>query len=160
MQRMGRLNRRLENPDGPCCLVYDYDGMDGRPYRRADLKAARDVVRKLAEERRVLSQRDLKNALDGMPEEVDDIRFHSAWLDGGWESKQATLREGDATVPFCWSNTRATSASGSRKSAKVRPSKNGWCRSCTTRKESTSFAGINGYSLVSDVEYDEEKGAR
>ena len=99
VQRMGRLNRRLKNQDGAHCLVYDYDGMDGRPYRHADLKAARDAVKRLTEEHRVLCQRDLKNALDGMPEAVDDIKFHSAWLDSGWESKPATLREGDATVP-------------------------------------------------------------
>ncbi len=99
MQRMGRLNRRLENRDGSHCLVYDYDGMDGRPYRRADLKAAHDSVKKLAEKRRTLSQRDLKNTLDEMPEVVDDIKFHSSWLDEGWESKQAILREGNATVP-------------------------------------------------------------
>ena len=113
MQRMGRLNRRLENPDGASCLVYDYDGMDGRPYRRADLKAARDVVRKLAEERPVLSQRDLKDALDEIPEAVDDIKFHSAWLRRR-VGKQTGILALRAMPPyrFCWRNTRTTSASG------------------------------------------------
>ena len=97
---MGRLNRHLENRDGARCLVYDYDGRDGRPYRRTDLSAARDAVGTLAGEyrNRALSQRDLKETLDGIPE-AEDIKFHSSWLDGGWESRQADLREGDATVP-------------------------------------------------------------
>ena len=48
VQRMGRLNRRRENLNGAQCLIYDYDGMDGRPYLRANLNAARDAVKKLA----------------------------------------------------------------------------------------------------------------
>ena len=159
VQRMGRLNRRLENQDGACCLVYDYDGMDGRPYRRADLEAARYAVRKLAEEHRALCQRDLKNALDGMPEVVDDIKFHSAWLDGGWESKPATLREGDATVPVLL----AQHEDGIRKrineigkSGAVKE----WLVPILVSKEVRRVGDIGGYPLVSGVEYDEEKGAR
>ena len=160
MQRMGRLNRRLENPDGARCLVYDYDGMDGRPYRRSDLKAARDVVRKLAEERRVLSQRDLKNALDGMPEEVDDIKFHSAWLDGGWESKPATLREGDATVPVLLVQHEDDIRKRIKEIGKSEAVKEWLVPILHDKKGIHVLRRINGYPLVCGVEYDEEKGAR
>ena len=160
VQRMGRLNRRLKNPDGARCLVYDYDGMDGRPYLRADLNAARDAIKKLAEKRRVLSQRDLKNTLDEMPEEVDDIKFHSSWLDGGWESKPSTLREGDATVPVLLVQhedeiRRRISEIGKNTAIKE------WLVPILVGRKGIGRVGsIGGYPLVSGVEYDEEKGAR
>ena len=160
MQRMGRLNRRLENPDSASCLVYDYDGMDGRPYRRADLKAARDVVRKLAEERPVLSQRDLKDALDEIPEAVDDIKFHSAWLDGGWETKQASLREGDATVPVLLAQHEDDIRKRIKEIGKSLAVKEWLVPILQDKKGIRVLRKINGYPLVSGVEYDEEKGAR
>ena len=160
VQRMGRLNRRfpLENPDGARCLVYDYDGMNGRPYLRADLKAAREAVKKLAEKRRALSQRDLKNALDEMPEVVDDIKFHSSWLDGAWESKQATLREGDATVPVLLAqheNEIRRRVGEIGKSWAVKE----WLVPILAGT-GKRVGSIGGYPLVSGVEYDQEKGAR
>ena len=159
VQRMGRLNRRLENPDGAQCLVYDYDGMDGRPYLRADLKAARDSVKKLAEKCCVLSQRDLKNVLDEMLEEVDDIKFHSSWLDGGWESKPSTLREGDATVSVLLAQhedaiRELINESGQNTDVKE------WLVPILASKQIGRVGSIGGYPLVSGVEYDEEKGAR
>ncbi len=163
VQRMGRLNRRLENPAGARCLVYDYDGMDGRPYRRVDLKAARDTVGSLAEEGKALSQRDLKNALEGMPEAADDIKFHSAWLDGGWESRQATLREGDATVPVLLVQheddiRKRIGETGGNADVKE------WLvpiLAGTRDARGIRVVGrIGGYPLVSGVKYDEEKGAR
>ena len=160
MQRMGRLNRHLENSNGAHCLVYDYDGMDGRPYRRADLNAAREAIKKLAEERRVFSQRDLKNALDRMPEEVDDIKFHSAWLDGGWESKPATLREGGATVPVLLAQHEddlheRINEIGRRAAVKE------WLVPILYEKKGVHvLRKIGGYPQVSGVEYSEEKGAR
>lgn len=161
VQRMGRLNRRFppENPDGAQCLVYDYDGMDGRPYLRADLKAARDSVKKLAEKRQVLSQRDLKNALDEMPEEVDDIKFHSSWLDGGWESKPSTLREGDATVPVLLAQHEDAIRERIDEIGKNTAIKE-WLVPILASKQIGRVGSIGGYPLVSGVEYDEEKGAR
>ena len=162
VQRMGRLNRRLENLDGAACLVYDYDGMDGRPYRRVDLTAARDTVGNLAE-REVLSQRDLRNALERMPEADDSIKFHSAWLDGGWESRQATLREGDATVPVLLAQhkdhiRRRIEEIGENAAVKE------WLvpiLAGTRDAEGVHIIGrIRGYPLVSGIKYDEEKGAR
>ena len=160
VQRMGRLNRRLENPDGARCLVYDYDGMDGRPYLRADLEAARDAVKKLAEKRRVLSQRDLKDALDEMPEVVDDIKFHSSWLDGGWESKPSTLREGDATVPVLLVEQEDEIRERMKKIGKNTAIKEWLVPILATKKGVGRVGGIGGYPVVSGVKYDEEKGAR
>ncbi len=163
VQRMGRLNRRLTNPDGALCLVYDYDGMDGRPYRRADLKTARDAVRILAEARGQLSQRDLKNELDGMPEAVDDIKFHSAWLDGGWESRQAALREGDATVPVLLAQHESDIRERIRevgKNAAVKAVKEWLVPILHGAREFRVVGRIGGYPVVYGVEYDEEKGAR
>ena len=159
VQRMGRLNRRLENPDGARCLVYDYDGMDGRPYLRADLKEARDAVKNLAEKRGAISQRDLKNALDEMPEVVDDIKFHSSWLDGGWESKPSTLREGDATVPVLLAQHEDEIRERINEIGQNTAIKE-WLVPILTSKQIGRVGSIGGYPLVSGVEYDEEKGAR
>ena len=161
VQRMGRLNRRfpLENPDGAWCLIYDYDGMDGRPYLRADLKVARDAVKKLAEKHCALSQRDLKNALDEMPEVVDDIKFHSSWLDGGWESKPSTLREGDATVPVLLAQHEDEIRERIEEIGKNAAIKE-WLVPILASKQIGRVGSIGGYPLVSGVEYDEEKGAR
>lgn len=159
VQRMGRLNRRLENPAGARCLVYDYEGMDGRPYLRADLKAARQAVKKLADKRRILSQRDLKNALNEMPEGVDDIKYHSSWLDGAWESKQATLREGDATIPVLLAQHEDEVRTRIREFGKNAAVKE-WLVPILASKRVSRVGSIGGYPLVSGVEYDEEKGAR
>lgn len=162
VQRMGRLNRRfpLESPGGAQCLVYDYDGMDGRPYLRADLKLAREAIKKLAEKRRVLSQRDLKNALDAMPEQVDDIKFHSSWLDGGWESKPSTLREGDATVPVLLAKHEDEIHKRINEIGKNTAIKEWLVPIFVGRKGIGRVGSIGGYPLVSGLEYDEEKGAR
>ena len=160
VQRMGRLNRRRENPDGARCLVYDYDGVDGRPYLRAELQVAREAVSRLAEERRVLSQRDLKDALDEMPEAVDDIKFHSSWLDGGWESKPSTLREGDATVPVLLAQHEDEIRVRIEEIGKSTAIKE-WLVPILAGKKGTGRVGsIGGYPLVSGVEYSEEMGAR
>ena len=160
VQRMGRLNRRLENRDGAQCLVYDYDGMDGRPYLRADLKAARESVKKLTEKHRAISQRDLKSALDKMPEVVDDIKFHSSWLDGGWESKPSTLREGDATVPVLLERHKDDIRKRIKEIGEREAVKEWLVPILTTKKGVGRVGSIGGYPLVSGVEYDEEKGAR
>ena len=159
VQRMGRLNRRRENKRGAYCLVYDYDGMDGRPYLRADLKAARDAVEKLSQEDKTLSQRDLKDALDEMPEMVDDIKFHSSWLDGGWESKPSTLREGDATVPVLLAQHEDKIREHIKASDKNGAIKE-WLVPILLGRKISRVGSIGGYPLVSGVEYDEEKGAR
>ena len=95
-----------------------------------------------------------------MPEEVDDIKFHSSWLDGGWESKPSTLREGEATVPVLLVQHENEIRERIKEIGQnTGPSRSGWFRFWP---ESKSFAStrIGGYPLVSGVEYDEEIGAR
>ena len=159
VQRMGRLNRRLENRDGAQCLVYDYDGLDGRPYLRADLKVAREAVKKLTEKHRAISQRDLKSALDEMPEVVDDIKIHSSWLDGGWESKPSTLREGDATVPVLLEQHEDDIRKRIKEIGEREAVKEWLVPILATKKGVRRVGSIGGYPLVSGVEYDEQKGA-
>ena len=158
VQRMGRLNRRRKHPAGACCLVYDYQGFDGRPYRIADLEASRSVVKELAEEHRVLCQRDLKNALDRMPEADDIIDSYSAWLDGRWESKQATLREGEATVPVLLKEDEEEIHRQIHRLGKD-AIKEWLVPILVSMKGVTRIGNIGGYPLVSGVKYD-EKGAR
>ena len=159
MQRMGRLNRRLENTDGAPCLVYDYEGRDGRPYHHVELDATRDSVKQLAEESGGLSQRDLKDALNGMQEADDDIKFYSSWLDGGWESKQATLREGEATVPVLLEQheneiKECAGKIGQREAVKK------WLVPILYQKKGVRvLRKIGNYPLVSGVEYNEQTGA-
>ena len=159
MQRLGRLNRRLEHPGGAPGLIHDDDCRDGRPYRRADLAAAREAVQVLAQRGAPASQRDLKDTLDAMNEAVDDIKFHSAWLDGGWESQPATLREGDATVPVLLAQHEETirrriAEAGTGMAVKE------WLVPILQRKGVHVVGKIGGYPLVSGVDYDEEVGAR
>ena len=159
MQRMGRLNRRREHPGGARCLIYDDDCRDGYPYRRADLAAAREALQRLTQRGGNASQRDLKETLDEMTEAVDDIKFHSAWIDGGWESRPATLREGDATVPVVLAQHEAAirrriGEVGAGMAVKE------WLVPILQRKEVRVLGRIRRYPLVSGVEYDQEIGAR
>ena len=157
VQRLGRLNRRLENPDGARCLIYDYNGRDGRPYRHIELEAARDAVERLTE--RDLSQRDLKNALDEIQEDVKDIKFYSAWLDGGWESRQAPLREGDATLPVLLEQHKNEIGTSIQEMGRSLAVKNWLVPVLHDRKSVRVIRKIGGYPLVSGVEYDDQTGA-
>ena len=159
MQRMGRLNRRLEHPDGSRCMIYDADCRDGRPYRLADLATARKTVGELAAHGEIISQRKLKEILNQMPEAMDDIKFHSAWVDGGWESKPATLRDGDATVPVLLEQHEETVRERMGEVGAGLAVKE-WLVPILYRKGVHVLGRIGGYPLVSGLEYDEEIGAR
>lgn len=170
VQRMGRLNRRRENPDGRC-LVHDYGGMDGGrspyadlPYSRADLEASRGAIRGLVEEDKVLSQRDLKNALEGMPETSDNIKFGSVWLDGGWESKQANLREGEATRQVLLAEHEDRIREQIKEIGERGAVREWLVPILTSTLEKDKNVRIEGqirkYPLVSGVKYDRETGAR
>lgn len=158
-QRLGRLNRRLEHHEGAPCLIYDADCRDGRPYWRADLAAARDAVRQLTDQGGVVSQLDLKQTLNRMAEGSNDIKFHSAWVDGGWESKPATLREGDATIPVLLQQHEDTVR---ERTIEVGPALavKEWLVPIVQRDGIHVVRRVGGYPLVSGVEYDEEVGAR
>ena len=166
VQRMGRLNRRRENPDGARCLVHDYGGMGGRspyadlPYNRADLEASRGAIRSLVDGDKVLSQRDLKNALEGMPETSDNIKFGSVWLDGGWESKQSNLREGEPTRQVLLAE-HEDRIRESIKEVGERAAVREWLVPILTSAKGVRTEGqIRKYPLVSGVKYDRETGAR
>lgn len=159
MQRMGRLNRRLEHHDGARCLIYDAECNDGRPYRLADLAAARDAVRQLAARPTVSSQRDLKRTLNEMAETEGDIKFHSAWIDGGWESRPATLREGEATIPVLLQHHEDTVRARAAEVGTGLAVKE-WLVPIMPRAGVRVVRRLGGYPLVSGVEYDEEVGAR
>ena len=159
MQRMGRLNRRLAHPRGARCLIHDADCHDGRPYRRTDLDAAREAVQRLTDRGAVISQHDLKEVLNRIPEAENDIKFHSAWLDGGWESRPATLREGDATLPVLLEQHEDL-LRARRAEAGARLAVNEWLVPILPSKKVRVLRRVGGYPLVSGVAYDEEVGAR
>ena len=97
VQRLGRLNRRGEAERGARCLVYPFSCKDGEPYRVSDLKAGNEIVKRLSNDDKVLSQAILKKELDTLTQN-EELKLHSSWIDGGWESRQATLRESGATI--------------------------------------------------------------
>jgi CRISPR-associated endonuclease/helicase Cas3 len=96
IQRLGRLNRR-STPHEPSpirsCVVLD--DPHALPYAARELKEARAWVQALRG--RDLSQRDLVDAWSQPPSAVL-ARTPSAWLDGGFHTDAAPLREGSEGV--------------------------------------------------------------
>jgi CRISPR-associated endonuclease/helicase Cas3 len=104
VQRLGRLNRYATSDDPRPCLVYPFCGM---PYNEepahvqtrgdciASMKACRAAVAEF--DGNPCSQRDLAARLDRMG---DAERFdeYSAWLDDGWVTEPAQVRDGDASI--------------------------------------------------------------
>jgi CRISPR-associated endonuclease/helicase Cas3 len=104
VQRLGRLNRYAASNAPWPCLVYPFQGdpynerpdlVQTRGDFRAAMTAARDAVRELA--CRPCTQADLAHRLDCMPD-VEEFETYSAWLDDGWLTEPAQLRDGDASV--------------------------------------------------------------
>jgi CRISPR-associated endonuclease/helicase Cas3 len=104
VQRLGRLNRYASGADPWPCLVYPFEG---NPYNerpefiqtrgdfRAGMRAARKAVDELAG--KPCSQRELADRLKAMTE-AEEFETYSAWLDDGWLTEPAAVREGDASV--------------------------------------------------------------
>ena len=104
VQRLGRLNRYAMADDPRPCLVYPFQG---DPYNEdpksfltrgdfsIEMKATRAVVAELAG--RPCSQKDLAERLDVMFVE-EEYEEASAWLDGGWVTVPAPVRDADASV--------------------------------------------------------------
>jgi CRISPR-associated endonuclease/helicase Cas3 len=104
VQRLGRLNRYATKDDPWPCLVYPFKGM---PYNEepafiqprgdciASMKACRAVVAEL--DGKACSQRDLAERLDRM-DEAERFEEYSAWLDDGWLTEPAQVRDGDASI--------------------------------------------------------------
>jgi CRISPR-associated endonuclease/helicase Cas3 len=104
VQRLGRLNRYAQEDDPWTCLVYPFQGdpynekqelIQTRGDYRAGMAAARDAVRDLAAQ--PCTQRDLAQRLDRMSE-AEKFEKYSAWLDDGWLTEPAQLRDGDGSV--------------------------------------------------------------
>jgi CRISPR-associated endonuclease/helicase Cas3 len=104
VQRLGRLNRYAKSDDPWTCLVYPFQG---NPYNereesiqthgdyRIGMAAARQAVKELAGQ--PCSQRDLAERLDQMIA-AEEFEEYSAWLDDGWLTEPAQLRDGGNTI--------------------------------------------------------------
>jgi CRISPR-associated endonuclease/helicase Cas3 len=104
VQRLGRLNRYAAADDPWKCLVYPFQGdpynerpelIQTRGDFRAGMTAARKAVGDLAGQ--PCNQRELAQRLDGMAD-TEQFETYSAWLDDGWLTEPAQLRDGDASV--------------------------------------------------------------
>ena len=156
VQRLGRLNRRWEVEEDARCLVYPFSCKDGEPYKWSELKASREIVERLCNGDAVLSQADLKKEMDTLAQ-AEDLKLHSSWLDGGWESRQATLREGGATITVLLEqdreNIKEAEQSGWGKLA-------AWTVPVLYKPEKLDISDtIKGYPLVKGVLYNDETGA-
>ena len=104
VQRLGRLNRYAAADDPWPCLVYPFSGdpynedpkyASARGDYRDDMAAARSAVAELAE--RPCSQQDLAARLDSLFV-AEEFEEGAAWLDAGWVTVPAPVRESDASV--------------------------------------------------------------
>jgi CRISPR-associated endonuclease/helicase Cas3 len=102
VQRLGRLNRYACGDDPWTCLVYPFQGdpyneklelINTRGDFRAVMGAARAAVNELGGE--PCSQRDLAVRLDNV-NDAEKYKEYSAWLDDGWLTEPAPLRDGDS----------------------------------------------------------------
>ena len=155
VQRLGRLNRRGEVEKGARCLAYPFSCRDGEPYRVSALKASNEIVRRLAGDDKALSQATLKKELDTLIQK-EELKLHSSWLDGGWESRQAPLRESGATITVLLEQDRKeierAEQSGRGKLA-------AWTVPVLYKPKLKVLDTVKGYPLVGGVQYSEETGA-
>ena len=156
VQRLGRLNRRGEVQKGARGLVYPFSCKDGEPYRWSELKKSNEIVKRLCTGDKALSQADLKKELDTLVKE-EELKLHSSWLDGGWESRQATLREGGATITVLLEQDH-------EKIKEVEQCGRGKLAAWTVPilykpQQLKTLDTIKGYPLVEGVLYSEETGA-
>lgn len=156
VQRLGRLNRRGEVEEGAQCFVYPFSCKDGEPYRVSELNASGKIIKRLCSDGRTLSQADMKKELDTLAQ-AEELKLHSSWLDGGWESRQATLREGGATITVLLEQDheaiREAEQGGRGKLA-------AWTVPVLYKPEKLRILDtIKGYPLVDGVQYSEEAGA-
>ena len=156
MQRLGRLNRWGEVEKGARCLVYPFGCKDGEPYRVKELQASDKIVKRLCSGGTVLSQVYLKKELDTLAQ-AEELKLHSSWLDGGWESRQATLREGGATITVLLEQDREKIMKGEQGG---RGKLAAWTVPVLYKPEKLRASDtIKGYPLVKGVLYNEETGA-
>jgi CRISPR/Cas system-associated endonuclease/helicase Cas3 len=104
VQRLGRLNRYAAKNDQWPCLTYPFKGM---PYNEepayiqtrgdciASMKSCREVIAEF--DGKPCSQRDLADRLDRMTGS-ETFEERSAWLDDGWVTEPAHVRDGDSSI--------------------------------------------------------------
>ena len=155
VQRLGRLNRRGEVEEGAQCLVYEFSCKDGEPYRVSELNASREILKGLCNGDKALSQADMKRELDTLAQ-TEELKLHSSWLDGGWESRQATLREGGATITVLMEQDREAIREAERGG---RGKLAAWTVPVLYKPQLKILDTIKGYPLVEGVQYSEETGA-
>ena len=155
VQRLGRLNRRGEVEKGARCLVYPFSCKDGEPYRASDLKASRKIVKRLSSESNALSQEALKKELDNLTQK-EELKLHSSWIDGGWESRQATLRESGATITVLLEQDHEEIKRAERGG---RGKLAAWTVPVLYKPQLKILDTIKGYPLAGGVQYSEEIGA-
>ncbi len=156
VQRLGRLNRRGEVEKGARCLVYSFSCKDGEPYRRSELEASDKIIKSLSGGDKALSQATLKKELETLNQK-EELKLHSSWIDGGWESRQATLREGGATITVLLEQDHE----------QIKEERQGgwgklaaWTVPILYKPEKMrDLDKIKGYPLVPGVQYSEETGA-
>jgi CRISPR-associated endonuclease/helicase Cas3 len=104
VQRLGRLNRYATADDPWPCLIYPFQGdpynerpelIQTRGDHRVAMAAGREVVRDLTE--MPCRQRDLAERLDCMTD-AEHFETYSAWLDDGWLTEPAQLRDGGESI--------------------------------------------------------------
>lgn len=104
VQRLGRLNRYAAKDDPWPCLVFPFEGL---PYNedptriqlhgdyRIEMAATRKAVLELAGQH--CSQHELARRLDEMIG-AEEFELYSAWLDDGWVTEPAHVRDGDNSI--------------------------------------------------------------
>ncbi len=116
IQRLGRLNRR-STPARPAppkpCIVLPFDGP---PYKGMDLDAARGWLDRLGESD--LSQRSLVDAWTPSSK-APVANTVSAWLDGGFCTEAAALREGSPGITIVLPEDADSVRSGARSAVEV-----------------------------------------
>ncbi len=96
IQRLGRLNRYMTDPQEPPRQALIYPWNDLYPYPKELQQTGQELIQALAH-KTAISQRDLAEVMAqfdcGVPEIVDSI-----WLGGNWCTYPSFLREGGGTV--------------------------------------------------------------
>jgi CRISPR-associated endonuclease/helicase Cas3 len=173
VQRLGRLNRYATANDPWPCLVYPFQGdpynekpelIQTRGDHRASMAAARKAVLELAAI--PCNQRDLAKRLDDMTEN-EQFEKYSAWLDDGWLSEPAQLRDGDEGITLIRAEDlpQAEKELGPKyakpsqwTSAKLVP----WTIPMLYRRGFEPVDRVGGYPVAAKgiIHYDEKEGAR
>jgi CRISPR-associated endonuclease/helicase Cas3 len=153
IQRLGRLNRRA-SPGRPAepkpFIVLEPDS--SRPYESGEMQQARAWLERLGEG--ALSQADLVAAWADAGDAVSPGA--SAWLDGGFSTEPAELREPGVGIQVLLANDAAKVREGKVRAVEVAlpmpPPPQRWLE----------WSRLQGYVIPPEgaVEYDEQTGAR